>query len=434
MSEVVNKLEELRKITDYFVYRISRRFPFMEEVYKQVKLETELPQFVPDEEYDKDYCYCTDGTVLYVNPKVKDIYENKSLEVELELIHELLHIYMGHPIFASKRSLADYNVICDVEVNQWIKQLYPNKNTKKYPVKKEQAEGGAWNHFLWYPDVWGCSINILDKIKPISLSAWENEKGDSQMNREEEVNGQGNIGGKMNENADIGKDGTKNARKYLQVISKESALSYIDVMKRYMYTQERSCRTDEELDMILYSYGFDLYGDITFVEPPETIEEKIISFYMAIDTSGSCDREKVSKFLGHTKSVIQELSDNGKNKIDIHLFMADSKIDQELHICKIEDFPRVSDLIISGGLTDFRPVIERVVELEQTDKTEKMGKTGKIALFYYTDGLGFFPEMRPDFDTWFLMDEQDIKKLKKREEKTDAKCFMIPEWVHVIEI
>ena len=429
MNEVANELEELRKITDYFVYRISRRFPFMEEVYKQVKLETELPQFVPDEEYDKDYCYCTDGIVLYVNPKVKDIYENKSLEVELELIHELLHIYMGHPIFASKRSVAEYNVICDVEVNQWIKQLYPNKNTKKYSVKKERAEGGVWKHFLWYPDVWGCSINILDKIKPISLSTWENEKGDSQMNREEEANGQGNIGRKMNENADTGKDGTGNVKKYLQVISKESALSYIDVMKRYMYTQERSCRTDEELDMILYSYGFGLYGDITFVEPPETIEERIISFYMAIDTSGSCDKEKVSKFLGHTKSVVQELSDNGKNRIDIHMFMADSKIDQELHICKIKDFPKVSDLIISGGCTDFQPVMERVVELEQPEKIRKIGRT---ALFYYTDGLGSFPKQNPDFDIYFLMDEKDIKQLQEKED--DIENFAIPEWVHIIEI
>ena len=77
MNEAAKNLEELKKITDYLVYRIGRRLPFLEEVYKQVRLETELPQFFLDEGYGEDYYYCTDGAVLYVNLKVRDSYENK---------------------------------------------------------------------------------------------------------------------------------------------------------------------------------------------------------------------------------------------------------------------------------------------------------------------------------------------------------------------
>ena len=419
MNEAAKNLEELKKITDYLAYRIGRRLPFLEEVYKQVRLETELPQFFLDEGYGEDYYYCTDGAVLYVNLKVKDSYENKNLEVELELIHELLHIYMGHPVFAQERTATEYNAACDVEVNRWIKQLYPSENTGKYPIQKEKMTDEIWKHFLWYPDAWGYSEHHLLKI---TLPAWEHGTGNDQTEDDKETNEPGNIGGK---------DEIRSTGKYLQDISKESAVSYIDVMKKYIYIQEKSCKTDEELDRILYSYGFDLYGDITFVEYPETIEKRIISFYMAIDTSGSCDRKKVSKFLGHTKSVIRELSDNGKNEIDIHMFMADCKIDQELHICMMEDFPKVSELRIAKGGTDFRPVMERVAELEQTRKIKKDGRT---ALFYYTDGLGEFPAQRPDFDTWFLMDGEDIRNLQDEIDEFDTENFIIPEWVRVIEI
>lgn len=410
--EETEEMEELKKITDYLVYRISRHAPFIKEVYDQMRLSKEHPRAT---EYldDGKYYYCTNGTVLFVNPQLKEVYEEKKTEVELELFHELLHIYMGHPTFALEAYAVEYDQNCDVEVNEWIRKLYPEEKTKEYPIDKEKTVDKIWKHFPWYPESPDADSEGYKDGAAISLSAWEG--GEEQRTSVSEK-------GKKCTGSSLG-----NEPKYLESLSEKDTASYIDIMKQYVYTKEKTCRTDTELNMILYSYGFELYKDITFVEPPEIIEANVIKCYIAIDTSASCDEEKVRDFLGHTKSVIQELSNNGEDELDIYLFLADDEIEQEFHICEMSDFPDVSDLIISGGGTDFRPVMSRVAELEKADRT----CTG--ALFYYTDGEGRFPKKMPEFETWLLMDEEDIENLDSFRLQGDVDDVR-PQWARIIKI
>jgi predicted metal-dependent peptidase len=125
----------------------------------------------------------------------------------------------------------------------------------------------------------------------------------------------------------------------------------------------------------------------------------------------------VAKFLGQTKDVIEYLSGNGNKEIDFYLILCDTVIGQEFHITSLEEFPRLDELRITGGGTDFIPVFERIEEL-----IEKGGDNGNTALFYYTDGCGRFPDRKPSFDTYFLMEEQDLE------------CFEGPPWIETITI
>lgn len=105
--EETEEMEELKKITDYLVYRISRHAPFIKEVYDQMRLSKEHPSYTSALVTDK--YYCTDGIALFVNPRLKEVYEEKKTEAELELFHELLHIYMGHPTFALEAKAGEYD-------------------------------------------------------------------------------------------------------------------------------------------------------------------------------------------------------------------------------------------------------------------------------------------------------------------------------------
>ena len=203
----------------------------------------------------------------------------------------------------------------------------------------------------------------------------------------------------------------------LDELCSNSVVSYVDIFKSYVKLQENICDIDEEIDTMLYSYELEWYENVTFVEPPETTERRICQCFIAIDTSGSCNTKMVAKFLSQTRDVIWEVAKNNSTNVDIYLILCDVRIEQEIHISSMEDFPEVKDLNISSGRTDFRPVFDRVNQI-----IKEQYISNQTALFYYTDGYGRFPEQKPEYDTYFLMN------------KNDAYGFSGSDWIRTIVI
>lgn len=412
--------DRVKKATDYLVYCISRRIPFAELIYNSVELSDEIPDVVKEED-----SFVTDGIKLYVRNSILEKYHMNRMALETELLHELLHIYMGHPVMAKKKDRMMYDLKCDNKVEAWIKKSYFGTNRF---FEKENSK-----HILWYEqNSQGNSEKGIASASATMSDADHASEGDKTSGSDKMADNREKIQKEIWQNIQFLVDMTMNSleKKFdfewgngdgtggtSSGIGTAEPDSYIDILKKYVAVKEQTCTTDEEIDTILYTYGLDLYGDVTLIEPPEETESIMAKFYLAVDTSGSCVGEMVEKFLGQTKGVLEELSFDGKKKLDIYLFLCDTRIEQEFHITDISQFPNEEEWIISGGGTSFIPVFERVKELQC-----QYGENANTALFYYTDGCGNCPKEEPEYDVYFLMEKRDIE------------FFNGPEWIKRVQI
>ena len=184
----------------------------------------------------------------------------------------------------------------------------------------------------------------------------------------------------------------------LKEINREK-YDYTDFLKKFSVMGETVGVNDEEFDYIFYTYGLDLYGNMPLVEPLEYKEvRRIREFVIAIDTSGSTSGDLVQKFLRKTYNILKT-TESYFSRVNIHIIQCDADIQEHVRITDEESFDSyISTMSIHGlGGTDFRPVFRFVDRLiEAGEFTDLKG------LIYFTDGFGFFPERKPDYDTAFV--------------------------------
>ena len=159
----------------------------------------------------------------------------------------------------------------------------------------------------------------------------------------------------------------------------------------------------DSFDPVAYHYGLMYYGNFPFVEPPETREgNRLEELVIAIDTSGSCKKEIVAKFLGETRSILEE-KENFFSRWNVCLIQCDSFVQDVtmIHSPKEWEAYRETITIKGRGGTDFRPVFQKVEELRKQHVFRNLK-----ALIYFTDGDGIYPEQKPDYETAFVFVRQ----------------------------
>ena len=126
---------------------------------------------------------------------------------------------------------------------------------------------------------------------------------------------------------------------------------------------------------------------------------------IAIDTSGSCKKEIVAKFLGETRSILEE-KENFFSQWNVCLIQCDSFVQDVtmIHSPKEWEAYRETITIKGRGGTDFRPVFQKVEELRKQHVFRNLK-----ALIYFTDGDGIYPEQKPDYETAFVFVRQTEK-------------------------
>lgn len=131
----------LRKMTGYLAECVSRKIPFLSEIYRNLELSDQMPRFPEARSIPN---FVTDGEHLFVNPQIVKGLRLKRKELEQELAHELLHIYLRHTVFyqKSKRRLKDSRY--DEEVNAWLQKAYG----EVFCFPSDQA-GRYGRHYLW---------------------------------------------------------------------------------------------------------------------------------------------------------------------------------------------------------------------------------------------------------------------------------------------
>ena len=184
------------------------------------------------------------------------------------------------------------------------------------------------------------------------------------------------------------------------------AYDYRRFLKQFTVTREEMELDLDSFDPVAYHYGLEHYGSLPFIEPPETREgNRLEELVIAIDTSGSCKREIVAKFLGETRSILEE-KENFFSRWNVCLIQCDSFVQDVtmIHSPKEWEAYRETITIKGRGGTDFRPVFQKVEELRKQHVFRNLK-----ALIYFTDGDGIYPEQKPDYETAFVFVRQTEK-------------------------
>ena len=160
----------------------------------------------------------------------------------------------------------------------------------------------------------------------------------------------------------------------------------------------------DSFDYIFYHYGMEMYGNMPLIEPQETKEvNRIEDFVIAIDTSMSCKRELVQKFLEETYSVLSQ-SESFYRKFRVHIIQCDERVQSDVVVTNAKELQDYMEHFTIRGLggTDFRPVFSYVNRLLAEKKFTKLK-----GLLYFTDGYGRYPLKKPPYDTAFVFLKED---------------------------
>ncbi len=155
----------------------------------------------------------------------------------------------------------------------------------------------------------------------------------------------------------------------------------------------------DSFDMIPYTYGMQLYGNLPLIEPLETCESlRIRDFVIVIDTSASVQGEQVRAFLDHTCRILLEQDAFGA-QMALHILECDAQVQRDTLIRnagELATYLQTPQLHGAGG-TDFRPAFAYVEQLLSAGEM-----TDLRGILYFTDGQGIYPKAPPPCETAFL--------------------------------
>lgn len=185
-------------------------------------------------------------------------------------------------------------------------------------------------------------------------------------------------------------------------------------LRRFSVTREELRLDLTGFDLIPYTYGLARYGNMPMIEPPETAEShRVETLVIAIDTSGSCKRPTVERFLAEIERMLMR-HEYFFERMNVRVMQCDAFVQSDVAIRCREDWRRyAANLVVKGRSgTDFRPVFKRVEQLRASGELK-----GLKGLLYFTDGDGAYPQRRPPYETAFVFSSR--RALERR----------IPEWI-----
>jgi predicted metal-dependent peptidase len=110
----------------------------------------------------------------------------------------------------------------------------------------------------------------------------------------------------------------------------------------------------------------------------ETLDGRSLNVYIAVDTSGSIDRQQMTDFLSEVQGILRAYP-----HVEVELYYADADIYGPFELTAAGAIPEPK----GGGGTDFRPFFEAIAD-------RHTGMDPTIAV-YLTDGYGDFPRKPP---------------------------------------
>lgn len=172
----------------------------------------------------------------------------------------------------------------------------------------------------------------------------------------------------------------------------QKRVDYEDFLRRFAVWSETPQPDADSFDLLFYTYGLRLYGDMPLVEPLESREvRRIRSFVIVLDTSASIQREKAQRFLQRTCEVLLQ-SETFDTRLELHLLQCDAALQRDTVITHGSDLAALlRELpLAGGGGTDFRPAFAYIDGLLCRGALPELR-----GILYFTDGDGTYPALPP---------------------------------------
>ncbi len=356
----------------------------------------------------------TDGQKLSVPDAICKLYAQDPAQVRRGYLHTLLHCLYLQIRLPEKVDPKDWGLACDIYVETFLDHLEQPRLGAPSPEKLQMEaalSGTPWqileklgtcpwtreeldrcfradDHSLW-----------SKKLPPETESRW---MGLSSGGCGTGLGNRGSVSFGLEE--EIRPDTRKrDLRRYLSRFTKQGEVLEAD---------------PESFDYIFYHLGMEHYGNLPLLEPLEYREVwRMDTLAIAIDTSGSCDKETVKAFLGQVYEILSN-RENFFQRMQVVFFQCDCCLQDTTFIHSVDEWMHYRERlkIIGRGGTDYTPVFREIQRLREEKRFPK-----PRALLYFTDGDGVYPQ-KPDYETAFLL----AGPQKNRE--------LVPKWATVLEL
>ncbi len=402
--------------------------------------------------------YRCDGKFFHYPPiALIKTFQNNPNEMVRGYLHVVLHSVFQHLYFSKNRRMSLWNLAADIAVENVIEQLglsctettaskekqrqiakirdkVPEFTAQKIYHYLEDLESDQIkllapvfhfdNHECWYEirDSIGTSETLYgeeDRDNPSASSGnrfegathdtGESREGEDPHASQEEIRQIRNALKDWKEitekiETDLETFNREEGEKAEALVQSLKALhrekySYRTFLRKFMSPGEKMKISDEDFDLIFYTYGLNLYRNLPLIEPLEYQEmNNIRELVIAIDTSGSVQGDIVQDFLQKTYNIFQE-KESFFSHFRIHILQCDMMIRDIAVITTMAEFEKyIETMEIKGfGGTDFRPVFNYVNEQLEQNVFRRFG-----GLLYFTDGDGVYPKYRPSYQCAFL--------------------------------
>ncbi len=391
----------------------------------------------------------TDGTGLFYDPEVLiGCFKANPVLVNRIYLHVVLHCIFRHLFKPHRENKPIFDLACDIAMEYIIDGM--RYRCVRYPASRYRL---VFYESLKNKFKVPTAEKIYGLLLDLDMAPLEQEQLESEFRMDDHSlwpDGEQKQNPSMESLEQKWKDISEKMQTEIETFSNEEASNsdtlteeirvenrkkydYRSFLKKFAVIREEPVTDMDSFDMVLYTYGLQLYGNLPLIEPLETREsKKIEEIVIAIDTSLSCSGELVREFLKQTYTILKE-TESYFRKINIHVIQCDEKVCSDQKITSQEELKKYMEhfeLIGSGG-TDFRPVFEHVNQLIK-QKTFRNLK----GLVYFTDGQGVFPKVKPPYDTAFaflrenyedalvppwamklIIEPEDLRQAKARPEK-----------------
>ena len=345
-------------------------------------------------------------------------------------LHILFHCLYLHPFYGERANKRLWKVACDLAAELLLKANLPEK-LWEIPAREKKALEEILEYFGGKPLSAEVLYRRLEKENiPFSLEEMEKvltfddhslwnlypEKKAQNKSRWEKILTY-TTAGKERQKHRIGAN-PGNREEELEQLYK-SRYDYRKFLKKFAFPREEIQLDEESFDYIFYYFGMEHYKNLPLIEPLEYKEvNRLEELVIAIDTSGSCSKELVQRFLGETYQILST-RENFFRKMKVYIIQCDCCIQSVAVIHSEAEWKEyVRNVRIQGRSgTDFVPVFT-YIKKEQERKELKNLK----ALIYFTDGDGIYPGQKPDYETAFVF-------VKKNENMK-----YVPNWAYKLVI
>lgn len=330
------------------------------------------------------------------------------------LLHVLFHKLYFHAVRSERLNQSYWYLACDIAVEHAVLKLRKNAWCLKRDVEQEKVFNELADHvtaftaetLYWYLEQEAPDGERLEAFK--QLFAFDLHDVWTRQTREENVEKEKQwmdirMQLRTERSFHMNCEAIAECLPPMPPAQERKRLDYKIVLQHFMSIGEVNQSSEEEFDLIYYTYGMTTYGNLPLVEALETREERRVrELVLAIDTSASCKGERLTAFLRHTCALLRQ-RENFFQTVNLHLVQCDSQVRS---VEQFHDLQKFENWIDKGklqgfGATDFCPVFEYV------DRQRKQGMFhGVMGLIYFTDGYGRYPQKLPDYEVVFVLPEE----------------------------